>query len=264
MGFFNSIIEIDKIKELIGYNLQIQIAINQIFKDIIADFNKYKADNFKFDLSEGASIYNDVQQEWEFRKLIINKITTFCQKKKMFQDSGNTDGLIEYVKDLNQGEKNIYKLYLTHDKETGKLENEDKMKYASVNVIKRLGYSDESVKDLYSEEDVDKACKLVNRKNNKKKKRYPYIKDVEETKENESSCLNFFFWSSSNSRNSQESDHSDEENYGGRDSDDEDDNSNKRNNNRRVSTNVALFSTGLVYICYLLSLRGSKHKHVAI
>ena len=84
-----------------------------MYKDIINDFARYSPDNFNFDLNVGAPIFNNVQQEWIIRKDRVSKLINLYLKKIMFEDTGDTFGMITYLNQSSKDEKKIYnKLFL--------------------------------------------------------------------------------------------------------------------------------------------------------
>ena len=129
------------LESVIGKCDKISTAFNYLYKDIINDFARYSPDNFNFDLNVGAPIFNNVQQEWIIRKDRVSKLINLYLKKIMFEDLGDTYGMITYLNKNSEDEKIIYNKLLSSSKKKTAVE-------LSAKAIKMIGYTDSSVKEL--------------------------------------------------------------------------------------------------------------------
>lgn len=180
------------LETIIGNSKEIPMAFNYLYKDIINDFAKYSPENFDFDLNIGSPIFNNVQQEWASRRDLVNKLINLYMKKQMYVDSGNTAGMITYLNQTGNDEQKIYNRLLSNECSKDTLES-------SVKVIKMIGYTDTSVKELfgYTNLVVRKIKKLNYRESNCNESSTP---------EGTKTCPGIYslfswFWPSENKRN---------------------------------------------------------------
>lgn len=155
--FLDNIFKIEKVKELIDMDRSILYTANVICKEVISDFNKYKPSNFLFDQNEGAPIYNQVQQEWEYRMNRIGKIKKLYIDKAMCDDSGGSFlNLLTFFS--NPEDEMIKKKYL-NDKCSNLLEDAKKTQYVSLNTMATLGYDTTVLEEELDKEVVDSVKK---------------------------------------------------------------------------------------------------------